>query len=162
MGIMGWESMKASVGMSGPGQLDGECFSLTYEQRIYSFIGCLVLGGCIYVLSCFTFVDLMRGEPEKFVILYTLGNIIALSGSLFLFGPMKQIKTMFLPKRRVATIVMLSTIVLTMVIAFTIQEVILIILMLIIQMCAMFWYSLSFIPFGREMFTACVKGALCK
>ncbi|NWY37107.1 SFT2B protein, partial [Sylvia atricapilla] len=49
--------------------------------------------------------------PKKglvlFAVFYTLGNIASIGSTMFLMGPMKQLKRMFEPTRLIATIVML-------------------------------------------------------
>jgi hypothetical protein len=42
-----------------------------------------------------------------FAVLYSIGNVVALSSTLFLMGPVNQLKRMFAPTRLIATIVML-------------------------------------------------------
>ncbi len=94
------------------------------------------------------------GNPIPFVMTATIGNIIALCGSCFLSGPKSQAKKMWHATRRVATIVYLGSLVLTLVVAFcplpaTLQKLLLLVLM-ICQYLAIFWYCLSYIPFARE------------
>ncbi|NWR48291.1 SFT2B protein, partial [Regulus satrapa] len=52
--------------------------------------------------------------PKKglvlFAVFYTLGNIASIGSTLFLMGPMKQLKRMFEPTRLIATVVMLVSI----------------------------------------------------
>lgn len=42
-----------------------------------------------------------------FAVLYTLGNVCSLGSTLFLMGPVNQLKKMFAATRIIATIVML-------------------------------------------------------
>ncbi len=51
-------------------------------------------------------------------ILLQLGNIISLFSSMFLCGPKRQFKNMFDKKRKVVTIVYLSTLLLSIIICF--------------------------------------------
>ncbi len=57
------------------------------------------------------------GNPVKFAILYSFGNIVSLCATMFLMGPCKQFKNMFDEKRRIATIVYLSALAATLVVA---------------------------------------------
>ncbi len=56
-------------------------------------------------------------NPVRFAVLYSFGNLVSLAATMFLMGPVKQFKNMFDEKRRVATIVYLSALVATLVIA---------------------------------------------
>ena len=77
--------------------------------------------------------------------------------SFFLSGPLNQLKKMFQRKRVITTIVCLSSIVMTLVSAIVIKKAVLVIIFVIIQYCSYFWYSLSFIPYGRDIFCKCIK-----
>lgn len=100
----------------------------------------------------------------KFGVIYTLGNIISLLGYLgvtrtsFLAGFTSQFKTMMKDTRLAATLFYFSGMILTLVAAFAIKnerlQRLLVILGVVIQFCAYFWYNLTFIPFGRRIFKA--------
>jgi 1,4-dihydroxy-2-naphthoate octaprenyltransferase len=64
---------------------------------------------------------------------------------------------MFKRKRIITTIVFLLSIVMTLVSAIVIKKPILVIIFILIQYCAYFWYSLSYIPYGRDIFCKCFK-----
>jgi hypothetical protein len=81
---------------------------------------------------------------------------------MFLSGPKKQCKSMFDKKRIITTIVLLAAIILVITCGI-VGEVtkdpdtgdinpifpILVLVGVVIEYCAYFWYSLSYIPFGR-------------
>lgn len=56
-------------------------------------------------------------KPVTFAILYTIGNIVSLSSTAFLVGPVKQCKNMFAEKRAIATVVFLTAMIATLVVA---------------------------------------------
>jgi hypothetical protein len=64
-------------------------------------------------------------------------------------GPCNQLKKMFAATRIIATIVMISCMVLTLLAAFVFDIIALVILFLICQYLALAWYSISYIPFAR-------------
>lgn len=122
-------------------------------------------------------------KPVTFGVLYTLGNIISLASTGFLVGPMKQVKQMFAEKRIIATIVFLSALVLTLVVAIWVSAVCqlrslfvlhslspqggkkfipLIIVLIVFQFFALVWYSASYIPFARSAIKTCVTSCLSK
>ncbi|NXD86060.1 SFT2B protein, partial [Halcyon senegalensis] len=83
--------------------------SLGWGTRVKGFIACFVIGCLCSILgSCLLWV------PKKGLMLfagfYTLGNIASIGSTLFLMGPVKQLKRMFEPTRLIATTVMLVSI----------------------------------------------------
>ncbi|CAI2167769.1 15_t:CDS:2 [Funneliformis geosporum] len=67
-------------------------------------------------------LSLFTSNITGFAILYTIGNIISLMSTGFLVGFKKQIKTMFAPVRWFASLIFLGTLVLTLVVAFTLTK----------------------------------------
>ena len=106
-------------------------------------------------------MKLARGQIIKFVIPYTIGTCLALCGSLFLSGPVKQCKKMFHKKRMITTIVMLSSIAGCVLFAFLNYKWA-VLACVIVQYASFFWYSLSYIPYGRTIFCKCFKGCCLK
>ncbi|KAF1790116.1 Vesicle transport protein, SFT2-like [Phytophthora cactorum] len=72
----------------------------------------------------------------KFGITYTLGNIISLCGSGFLVGPKQQVKLMFKPVRRIATMIYLVMIVVVLAVALAAPQLGLVVLLLVLIQCA--------------------------
>lgn len=143
---------------------DGLCPSLSMTQRMYGFVGCFCIGCLISVLSSFA---LIRADVVQFAILYSIGNLVALCSTGFLWGPKSQVKKMFKQTRLVATVVYLVCIVATLVIACADLgidnggKVALCLVLIVIQFLALCWYCLSFIPYGRKMALNCLTGC-CK
>ncbi|KAF9900314.1 hypothetical protein EC991_007635 [Linnemannia zychae] len=133
------------------------CFTLNRTQRLYGFGICFVVGFLISILST---LALTTGLLATFAVFFTLGNVISLLSTTFLIGPGKQIKTMFAPVRMVASIVFLALIVVTLVVAFTIQSSLLCLILCIVQFIALFWYSASYIPYGRAAIKKVVGGCI--
>ncbi|CAM4461506.1 unnamed protein product [Lepidochelys kempii] len=80
--------------------------SLSWGTRVKGFIACFALGVLCSVLgTCLLWVP--RKGLVLFAVFYTLGNIASLGSTVFLMGPMRQLKRMFEPTRLIATIVML-------------------------------------------------------
>ena len=104
-------------------------------------------------LSFRLFVKLILGNPAPFVFLYTSGNIVSIASSIFLSGPTRQLRLMFDEKRYVTTVTYLIALCVSIVVCFipmaTGLKIGLLVLLLLIQMCANIWYTLSYIPYGR-------------
>jgi len=119
---------------------------LTRQQRIYGFVGCLILG---FALSLLGAILLIVGWIASFAVLYAIGTVISLLATGFLIGFGSQLKQMFKPVRVVATIVLLVMIGLIFVGAFVIGNSVLCLIFVIIEYLAYTWYCLSYIPYAR-------------
>ena len=138
------------------------CPSLTLQQRITGFAICFCLGFVCSLLSAGMVFRILTGRVVQFAVLYTLGIVISLSSSMFLWGPKRQCKSMFDKKRFWTTVIFLTCMLLTITVVVLIMFKInipaaIVLILVIIQYCAYFWYSLSFIPFGRTIFCKCFK-----
>lgn len=128
--------------------------SLTLKERIMGFVICWVMGLLISLSSFGAFTDLVLGEPFRFAILYSLGNLTSVASTMFLVGPMQQLKNMMHRKRRLSAglyIGGLSFTLLTVLVAPDLTW--LVIILVILQWAALLWYSLSYIPFGHRVAT---------
>ena len=137
------------------------CASLTLTERLIGCFSCIIAGYIISIGSFVRFLKLLTGNPTPFVVMWTAGNILSLAGSTFLVGPTRQIKNMMHETRKVASITYLGSMFLTfiviilakikgrdktsLVLSFTI------LLLMILQFAAVTWYSLSYIPYSREI-----------
>ncbi|XP_023594200.1 vesicle transport protein SFT2B isoform X2 [Trichechus manatus latirostris] len=119
-----------------------EASSLSWGTRIKGFVACFAIG-----ILCSLLGTLLLWVPRKglilFIVFYTFGNIASLGSTIFLMGPMKQLKRMFELTRLIATTVMLW------------HNKGLALIFCILQSLAMTWYSLSFIPFARDAVKKC-------
>ncbi|KAJ3556901.1 hypothetical protein NM688_g1770 [Phlebia brevispora] len=122
MNSKGWFNLEAAAGTMPETQFfEGDSafkfLGLTRTQRLYGFVGCLVIG---FVLSLLGSILLFVGLTGSFAVLYALGTVISLVGTGFLLGFGRQLKMMFKPVRVLATIVFLGSIVLVFIGAFVI------------------------------------------
>lgn len=130
--------------------------TLSRKQRLYGFAACLLLGFFCSVLSMLVFL-----HPAKFAVTFTFGNLLYLGSTCFLIGPLQQLKMMLDPVRLVATIVYLCSIVLALVSALYLRFLLLAFLAVVVEVLALVWYSLSYIPFARaatkRLFNRCME-----
>ncbi|KAG6574237.1 Vesicle transport protein SFT2B [Cucurbita argyrosperma subsp. argyrosperma] len=120
--------------------------SLTPVQRLYGFGGCLTGGVVCMIVSLLVFA-----KPIKFAALFTFGNVLAVGSTAFLFGPGQQMRMMFDSVRIYATAIYLGCVVLALICALLIHNKILTVIAMTSEICALIWYSLSYIPFARRM-----------
>ena len=107
------------------------------------------------------FIRLIEGNAVPFALNYTFGNILALGSSWFLCGPKRQFKNMFDEKRSLTATIYLSCLAGTLVVVFIPipwgLRLGLLIGLLVTQCLSSFWYSLSYVPYGRRTVTRFVK-----
>jgi len=133
------------------------CPKVSYETRLKGFFGCFISG---WLLSFCSVIAISLGNISGFVLLYSLGNIVALLSTLFLMGPWKQLKNMFSSGRIFATLIFLGMIAVTIVVAFKTKNVGAVVGCVLLQLMAGLWYTLSYIPFARQMvINLCSSGA---
>ncbi|KAJ0395485.1 hypothetical protein P43SY_002021 [Pythium insidiosum] len=141
-------------------EVNSICPSLSYQERVIGFLTCFLLGFLLSFGSTFRLAKLVHGNPGPFAIAYTIGNLLSLGSSMFFVGPCKQVETMFRKKRRGSAIIYLSFIVVTLVLCFA-RDIPhrfgLVMISVICQFAALVWYTLSYIPYGRQMVTSCFK-----
>lgn len=94
------------------------CFSLSRKQRLYGFAICFVTG---FLLSVLGTLFLITANLTAYAIMWTVGNVCALCSTLFLMGPMAQLRRMFDKTRIWATVIYLSFMVITLVVALTVS-----------------------------------------
>ena len=100
--------------------------------------------------------------PKFFGLVFTTGSICSTMATFFLCGPKKQWKNMMKPYRAVVSLVFLGTIVATVVFGFILSDSTLVVAILAAaQFCAMVWYALSYIPYGRKFCGTCLKSCCC-
>ncbi|XP_033635315.1 vesicle transport protein SFT2A-like [Asterias rubens] len=134
--------------------------SLSWSTRLKGFVICFVLGCLLSVLSTVALIFPTASNIKLFAVLYSFGNLTAMSGTMFLMGPVKQLKNMFKEKRLIATCLVLVFLALTLCAALWWGIAILAIVFCVLQFLALIWYSLSYIPYARDAVTKCCRGCL--
>ena len=119
--------------------------SLSLRERLLGCATCMICG---YLLSFGSFVrlkDLLFGNPTPIVVHVTMGNVLSLMGTCFLSGPSSQIRRMYHESRRVATVMYLGSIGLSLLLLVTpghFGKGFLLFLLLCFQYVAVTWYVL--------------------
>ena len=75
----------------------------------------------------------------------------------FLVGFCVQLKSMFAKTRVVATIIFLGAMVMCFISALVIKNAVWVLVFLVVQFLAFFWYSISYIPLARTAVKKCLK-----
>lgn len=136
-----------------PAEAEGFFPAMSWRERLIGCATCMVLGYMLSFGSFFRIKDLLTGNPLPFVLHATIGNIIALAGSCFLTGPTSQMERMFKEDRKYASIAYLTSLALTLVVAFAPipgPKGLLLMVLMLVQYLSVFWYCLSYVPFARD------------
>ncbi|CAL1125797.1 unnamed protein product, partial [Cladocopium goreaui] len=144
---------------------DALCPSLTLRQRIVGWLTCFGLGVLLELTGFGRGIHaLVGGEKgaERFAILYSLGNFLALVGTLFLAGPSRQLRRMGREKRWLVSLCFVCSMFLTLLVAFLPGQwhgrTLILLLLVLVQWAALIWYTLSYIPFGQRTALAALRG----
>jgi hypothetical protein len=137
------------------------CPTLTFQERMIGFGVCFVVGILIEFLSFGSLIGLFSGNASRFAILFSLGNIISITGTFFLIGPKRQLKNMTDKKRLFTTLIFVASVAMTIISVYVFESWLLTILCVSIQFMAYIWYVLSYIPYGRECCSGCLKNFCC-
>lgn len=134
---------------------------LSWDDRLLGFLGCFCVGCALSLSSMFSFTLMLSGYPAQFALKLSAGNVLSICSASFLAGPRSQLDKMRDPSRIGATLMYVSSIVATLTAAFVIKMALVTIIAIVCQMVALFWYGVSFIPYGRHLVKSCV-GRVCK
>lgn len=133
------------------------CPSLSWKQRLYGCIACMLLGFFVSIGSFSRFSELVGGDPRPFVAQYILGNILALCSTCLLHGPLSQSQIMLANTRIATTGIYLALTVAIIVAAYwSNPDVLLVLLFVLAQYLTLAWYTLSMLSWGQQLFTNCI------
>jgi Na+/melibiose symporter-like transporter len=133
--------------------------TLSYRSRLIGFGIFMSIGVILSIVAAFMVFDI-ASNPAKFAVPYTLGTICSLLSTIFLWGPMKQLKAMFDKTRIFTTIFLIVSIIATLIAAFVSGNPAAVIICVIVQCIAFIWYGISFIPFARTAILKCCKSTV--
>ncbi|EQC29546.1 hypothetical protein SDRG_12795 [Saprolegnia diclina VS20] len=139
--------------------------NLSYKERLFGCLLCFLLGMVLSLGSTVRLAQLVRGRPAPFAICYTLGNVLSLCCTMFFVGPVAQCKSMFDAKRRVSAAIYVVFIGVTLALCFSPHiphRAGLVLLSVLIQFGALWWYTLSYIPYARAAVAGVFKKFCCQ
>lgn len=122
--------------------------SLSKKQRILGFMLCLVLGLFCFFL-CSLYIPVLILKARKFALLYTMGSLFFLMSFSALWGPVNHLKHLFSGDRILFSAVYFLTIGATLYFSMWRRSFFMTIICALIQILAMVWYIISYIPGGQ-------------
>jgi len=138
-----------------------ECLpSLSKKQRIIGFMSSLILGTICFGLAV-SFLPMLVINPRKFSLLFSLGSLFTISSFSFLWGPYNHLTHLFSKERLPFTMVYFTTLIGTLYFAMGLQSAILTPIAAILQVIALVWFVVSYIPGGQtglKFFTKLCSG----
>ena len=138
------------------------CFpTLSFKERITAFIIFNALGYIIQLGSFLRFLSAATGhDPMRFALLYSIGNILAIIGILFLVGIEQHTRMVTNPTRRMISLIFFGSLILSIIIPLIFHNKIgrlFTFIFVIIQMISYWWYTLSYIPGARMIVSGCLS-----
>uniref|UniRef100_A0A7S1KNE3 Vesicle transport protein n=1 Tax=Percolomonas cosmopolitus TaxID=63605 RepID=A0A7S1KNE3_9EUKA len=136
-----------------------EKVTLSKRTRLYGFAITFIIGLCCMGVSLFLLsYALVPLIARLFAILYTFGQICFILSSFFLAGPITQIKQMVTPKRIIPSTIYLISLLLTIVSAIRMKSIILCFILIVIQIIALGFYVITYIPYSGTFLSMMVRG----
>lgn len=124
-------------------------FQLSRFERYSGFI-ILMLGSVACFALGFFLLPVLTLKPRKFVMLWTLGSVLFFLSFGVLQGPVSYINHLSSKERLPFTIVFVTSQVLTIYCAVVLKNTILSLLMGIVEILSILWYTASYFPFGAQ------------
>lgn len=137
---------------------------LTKKQRILGFLVC-ILGG----MFCFSFaaalLPVLVVSSRKFALLFTMGSLFFIASFSLLKGPVAHMKSLAAKEKLPFTCAYFGSLVLTLYTAMVLQSYVLTVISSVIQMAALMYFFMSYIPGGvtgmtymcKTMATICMR-----
>ncbi|XP_052213973.1 uncharacterized protein LOC127832511 [Dreissena polymorpha] len=129
-------------------QKDPLCPGLSKKQRILGFVLCLLMGTFCFSLACL-YIPVLVLKARKFAMLYTVGSLFIICSFSMLWGPMNHIKHLFSRDRLPFSIAYFGTMFATIYFSIWEKSTVLTVFFAAIQILALVWYIMSYIPGGQ-------------
>lgn len=127
-------------------------FGLSYQTRFKGFVATIMLASFFMFLAFFIGLPVIVLRPQKFALCFTMGSLLFMSSFALLRGPTAHIRSMLTVDRLPFTISYLSSMGATLWASLVARSYILAVLASSLQMLALGYYMLSFIPGGTAGF----------
>lgn len=126
-----------------------EMASLTRMQRIYGFFMALGMGVVFFVIAI-SLLPTIALFPKKFAFFFTCANVFCIASSVFLVGFRRQMESMMESHRFQAASAYVLSMFMTLASALHWQSSVLALIFACVQLAAVLWYSLSYVPYARH------------
>mmetsp|Transcript_12018 Transcript_12018/g.28090 ORF Transcript_12018/g.28090 Transcript_12018/m.28090 type:complete len:231 (+) Transcript_12018:175-867(+) len=154
-----FETMKQSMEAQMPKKIMG----MGYQQRFKVFCALLFLSAVFFGLAFFVGVPMLAVKPQKFALSFTCGSITFMGSFGIMKGPKEHFYSMCTMERIPFTIIYFGSMMTTLYLTCTkggLQGYALVIISSGVQLVALLWYLVSFLP-GGTMGLQMVGRAMC-
>lgn len=154
-----FESMRESMEASMPRKILG----MGYQQRFQVFCALLFLSVLFFALAFFVGLPTIALKPQKFALSFTCGSLTFMGSFGILKGPMEHLKSMFTSDRMFFTTIYFGSMFATLYLTCSkggVQGYFLVLTASGVQLVALLWYLISFLP-GGAMGLTLVTRAMC-
>eukprot|EP00934_Nitzschia_sp_Nitz4_P000018 Nitzschia sp. Nitz4//scaffold14_size191712//83823//84567//NITZ4_001718-RA/size191712-snap-gene-0.133-mRNA-1//1//CDS//3329536912//18//frame0 len=154
-----FDGMKQSLEASMPKKIMG----MGYQQRFQVFCALLFLSALFFALAFFMGLPWIAIHPQKFALSFTCGSLTFMGSFGILKGPKEHIQSMCTADRMYFTTIYVGSMLMTLYFTFSkggIQGYVLVLASSGVQLVALLWYLVSFLPGGRAGL-AVVSRAIC-
>ncbi|ELT94356.1 hypothetical protein CAPTEDRAFT_152187, partial [Capitella teleta] len=122
--------------------------SLSKKQRVIGFIGCLLMGTFCFSLASL-YIPFLVLKARKFALLYSLGSLFVISSFALLWGPVHHVKHLLSGPRLPFTAAYFGSMIATIYFALWVKSTVFTVLFAVVQIAALVWYIVSYIPGGQ-------------
>lgn len=137
-----------SISIDGPESRCSKCLpSLTKRQRLIGFLLSLTMGMICFGLSMM-YLPVIVLKARKFSLLFSLGSAFAMTSFSFLYGPYTYLQHLMSRDRLPFTSAYFGSLFATLYFAMALQSTILTTLAATIQIVALLWFLIGYIPGG--------------
>ncbi|ORX97736.1 SFT2-domain-containing protein [Basidiobolus meristosporus CBS 931.73] len=133
-------------------------FALTYWQRWVGFFICVGVGLLCFTLAFFT-LPIIVVRPQKFALAFTMGSILMMTSFALLKGPVSHFRHIISKERLPFTLTYGSSLLLTLYFAVVAHQYIGTIIFCVIQLIALVWYFVSYLPGGTASLISLSRNA---
>jgi len=154
-----FDSMKQSM----EAQMPKKILGMGYQQRFQVFCALLFLSALFFALAFFVGVPMLTLKPQKFALSFTCGSVTFMGSFAIMKGPYEHFSSMFTMQRMPFTIIYLGSMMTTLYLTCTkggLKGYALVIISSGVQLVALLWYLVSFLP-GGTMGLQMVGKAMC-
>jgi len=145
----GWNNFKSALESQMPQQILG----MNYQQRFKVFCSLLILSAVFFGLGFAVGLPMITIRPQKFALSFTFGSLTFMGSFGILRGPHAHFAAMFASDRIPFTLIYLGSMMCTLYFTFTAHGAkgyVTVLIMSGIQLVALLWYLITFLPGGAQ------------
>lgn len=153
------DSMKQSM----EAQMPKKILGMGYQQRFKVFCALLFLSALFFALAMFVGVPMLAMKPQKFALSFTCGSLTFMGSFAIMKGPYEHFRSMFTMERMPFTTIYMGSMFWTLYLTCSkggLKGYAYVIVASGIQLIALLWYLVSFLP-GGTMGLQMVGKAMC-